>query len=66
MWGGLDGGIAPGATLTLSAPATPGGGSRGITVTVRLDSETEVAYYRHGGIVPFVYRRLTSRAGDHR
>ena len=63
--GGLDGGIAPGATLTLSA-RTPGGGRREMPVTVRLDSETEVAYYRHGGIVPFVFRRLTSRAGDHR
>ena len=63
--GGLDGGIAPGATLTLSA-RTPGGASREMPVTVRLDSETEVAYYRHGGIVPFVFRRLGSRAGDHR
>ena len=63
--GGLDGGIAPGATLTLSA-RTPGGASRDMPVTVRLDSETEVAYYRHGGIVPFVFRRLRSRAGDPR
>ena len=63
--GGLDGAIAPGATLTLSA-RTPGGASRDMAVTARLDSETEVAYYRHGGIVPFVFRRLRSRAGDPR
>ena len=59
---GLDAGVAPGATLTLSA-ASPGGGTRDIPVTVRLDSDTEAAYYRHGGIIPFVFRRLLPRGG---
>ena len=54
---GLDAGIAPASTLTLSATA-PDGGTRDLTVTVRLDSDIEVEYYRHGGIVPFVFRRL--------
>ena len=54
---GLEAGIAPGGTLTLRATG-PGGGTREVTVTVRLDSEAEAAYYRHGGIVPFVLRRL--------
>ena len=54
---GLKAGVAPGATVTLRA-TRPGGGTRDIVVTVRLDSEVEVAYYRHGGIVPFVVRRL--------
>ena len=54
---GLETGIAPGAELTLRATG-PGGATRDITVTVRLDSDAEVAYYRHGGIVPFVLRRL--------
>ena len=54
---GLDAGIAPASTLTLSATA-PDGGTRDLTVTVRLDSDAEVEYYRHGGIVPFVFRRL--------
>ena len=57
---GLETGIAPGAELTLQA-STPGAGTRDITVTARLDSETEAAYYRHGGIVPFVFRRLLQR-----
>ena len=59
---GVEAGIAPGAALTLSA-AGPGAGTRHIPVTVRLDSDAEVAYYRHGGIVPFVFRRLLRRAG---
>ena len=54
---GLDAGIAPASTLTLWATA-PDGGTRDLTVTVRLDSDAEVEYYRHGGIVPFVFRRL--------
>ena len=59
---GVEAGIAPGATLTLSA-AGPGAGTRPIPVTVRLDSDAEVAYYRHGGIVPYVLRRLLHRGG---
>ena len=58
----METGIAPGATLTLRATAT-GGGTRDIPVTVRLDSDAEVAYYRHGGIVPFVLRRLQRPSG---
>ena len=59
---GLDAGIVPASTLTLSATA-PDGGTRDLTVTVRLDSDTEVAYYRHGGIIPFVLRRLQRPSG---
>ena len=59
---GLDAGIVPASTLTLSATA-PDGGTRDLTVTVRLDSDTEVEYYRHGGIVPFVLRRLQRPSG---
>ena len=51
-------GIAPGATLTLRATGQPAAAPATVTVTVRLDSDAEVAYYRHGGIVPFVLRRL--------
>ena len=58
---GIEDGIAPGGTLTLRA-AGPGG-ARDIAVTVRLDSDAEVAYYRHGGIIPFVFRRLPHGTG---
>ena len=59
---GLAAGLAPGAALTLSA-ASEDGSRRDFTVTARLDSDEEVAYYRHGGIIPLVFRRLLRRAG---
>jgi aconitase A len=31
---------------------------RPFPVTVRLDTEREADYYRHGGIMPYVLRRL--------
>ncbi len=34
------------------------GSSREITVTLRIDTDIEVQYYRHGGILPFVLRQL--------
>ena len=33
-------------------------GSRKVPVTVRIDTPIEVEYYRHGGILPYVLRRL--------
>lgn len=29
-----------------------------VTVTLRIDTATEVEYYQHGGILPFVLRQL--------
>jgi aconitate hydratase len=34
------------------------GGPREITVTVRIDTPAEAAYYRHGGILQYVLRQL--------
>jgi aconitate hydratase len=31
------------------------------TVTARLDTPTEVEYYRHGGILPYVVRKVIER-----
>ena len=59
------GGLAPGAELTLSA-VSENGARRDLAVTARLDSDEEVAYYRHGGIVPFVFRRLLRQSADRR
>ena len=55
--------LAPGAGLTLSAVSDDGAG-RDLAVTARLDSDEEVAYYRHGGIIPFVFRRLLRQSAD--
>jgi aconitate hydratase len=40
------------ATVTALADGRP------FTATVRLDTEREADYYRHGGIMPYVLRRL--------
>ena len=54
---GLAAGAVPGGTATLVATSADGTRRR-LPVTVRLDSDAEVTYYRHGGIVPYVLRRL--------
>jgi aconitate hydratase len=36
--------------------------ARDIEVLCRIDTEEELSYYRHGGILPFVLRNLASAA----
>jgi len=59
--GGLTAGLEPGGTVTLTATSADGA-ERHFPVTVRLDSPTEVTYYRHEGIAPYVLRRLLREA----
>ena len=54
---GLAGGPAPRSTLTVTARADDGT-ERRFSVIARLDGPIEVDYYRHGGILPAVLRRL--------
>jgi aconitate hydratase A / 2-methylisocitrate dehydratase len=54
---GLAGGPAPRSTLTVTARADDGSVRR-FGVIARLDGPIEVDYYRHGGILPAVLRRL--------
>ena len=58
---GIEAGLSPGGTVTLVA-ASAGGSQRRVPLTVRLDSDAEVTYYRHGGLVPYVFRRLQQEA----
>ena len=60
---GIEAGLAPGATVTLVATSA-GGHQQRMPLTVRLDSATEVTYYRHGGLVPYVFRRLRDGSVD--
>ena len=54
---GLDGGEAK----TVAVRATPPQGSpKTFTAKVRIDTPNEVDYYRHGGILHFVLRRLAA------
>ena len=44
-------------TVTASGP----GETREFTATARIDTPAEAAYYRHGGILPYVLRHLAAR-----
>jgi aconitate hydratase len=54
---GIGGGLTVGASLTVIARADDGA-ERRFGVRARLDGPIEVDYYRHGGILPAVLRRL--------
>ena len=48
----------PDVKVQLTDPKT--GTARSITVALRLDTPVELNYYRNGGILPTVLRKLTS------
>ena len=56
---GIGKGITPGQTVTVRARREDGS-TVTFQATVRIDSNIEVEYYRHGGVLPFVLRRLIS------
>ena len=61
---GLSNAIKPGQTVTLEIRYADGS-SRTVEPILRIDTDMEVDYYRHGGILPYVLRDLMSAAyGD--
>ncbi|MGH9415006.1 MAG: aconitate hydratase AcnA [Terriglobales bacterium] len=58
---GLDG-LKPGGTLEVTAHGA-NGAERRFSTTVRLDTPMELAYYRDGGILPYVLNQLGSEHG---
>jgi len=60
---GLAGGLPPKARLTVVARDDETGGERRFRVIARLDGPIDVDYYRQGGILPAVVRRLAGDAG---
>jgi aconitate hydratase len=54
---GIAGRLTPHATLTLHLTRADGETTT-LPLLCRLDTAGEVEYYRHGGILPFVYREL--------
>ncbi len=54
--------LQPGGTLTVTATA-PNGTERSFTTLVRLDTPMELAYYRDGGILPYVLNQLVAGSG---
>ncbi|RME39680.1 MAG: aconitate hydratase AcnA [Planctomycetota bacterium] len=59
---GLRDDLQPRQEVDIKAQDPDGGSVRSFRAIVRLDSPVEVDYYRHGGILPFVLRKLV--AGD--
>ncbi len=57
---GLDESLAPGAELTIRATAADGM-VREFSATVRIDTPVELEYYRHGGILQTVLRKLAAK-----
>jgi aconitate hydratase len=54
---GLDDQIQPRSKITVRAKSADGS-VKEFQATVRIDSPVEVDYYRHGGILPLVLRKL--------
>jgi aconitate hydratase A / 2-methylisocitrate dehydratase len=52
--------IAPRGNLQVTATKADGG-EVAFDVTVRLDSDVEVAYFKNGGILPYVLRKILNR-----
>ncbi|MEA1951441.1 MAG: hypothetical protein U9N87_08655, partial [Planctomycetota bacterium] len=55
---GLGDDLAPGDELTVRATADDGSDIKEFTVRVRIDTPVEIEYYRNGGILQTVLRRL--------
>ena len=58
------GGFAPRSRVEVTARADDGA-ERRFGVTARLDGLIELDYYRQGGILPAVLRRIAREAADH-
>jgi aconitate hydratase len=59
---GLEGELKPRQAVTLVIRGARG--ERRITLVLRLDTDTEIAYLRHGGILPYALRALLGSGND--
>ncbi len=58
---GFEGGVKPRSTLTVVVTGKDGK-SREVAVRCRVDTPIEAEYYRHGGVLPYVLRKLRAQA----
>ena len=56
---GLSDGIKPGQQVTMEIQSADGG-RQTVELTVRIDTDIEIEYYRHGGILQYVLRDILS------
>ncbi len=59
---GVDDGLKPGQSLTLRIRRASGAVDE-VPVTCRIDTREELGYYRHGGVLPQVYREFVAQIG---
>ena len=57
---GLGNGLKTRAALTLRVHRTDGSVDD-VPVICRIDTDEELMYYRHGGVLPYVYRELVAQ-----
>jgi aconitate hydratase len=57
---GVEAGLRPRQELTLVVHRRDGRADR-VPVILRIDTPIEVDYYRHGGILPYVFRQIAAR-----
>jgi aconitate hydratase len=55
--------LQPRADLTLRIRSSNGTTDE-VPVACRIDTAEELTYYRHGGILPYVYRELVTHAAN--
>jgi aconitate hydratase len=55
---GIAEGLEPGSRLTVKTEGRKDGKTESFEVLVRLDTDVELEYYRHGGILSYVLRKL--------
>ena len=60
----LRGGLARGAKLSVRVLGEGKAAPRSFAAIVRIDTPQEARYYEHGGILPFVLRRLLAATGS--
>jgi len=58
--GGINANLKPQQDVTLTIHRKDGS-TQNVTLLLRIDTPIEVDYYRHGGILPYVLRELTSK-----
>jgi aconitate hydratase len=58
---GIAEGLGVRSRVRVTATAA-GGGTRAFEGLARIDTPIELAYYRHGGVLPYVLRDLARRA----
>jgi aconitate hydratase len=58
---GLENGLTPRGDIVLHVTAQDGS-KRQIPLTVRIDTTTELEYYKHDGILPYVLRQIAARS----